>query len=222
MRLFRTHKQHLIYLWAWAWFILVSAAWLCIYCEAVVATGELFALYDITSNIKKKLGGTSLGTILEWVGGALLWWRIVKVVVLHGSPFAFGKQYTIGRIHRTRTGLGVTMVYIGEKPFLLKNLRRELKKGWKEKWKEKWVEKRFEGEPNYDSVNLLYGAIFRPHPRSDKTVRSRLEYLLLALPFGLVLLITESKTRILFAPVGERAKLYDEHVDLFEHEKEPE
>lgn len=196
------NKQHLIYGWTWIWFFLISAAWLFVYFETVAVTGELFSEYELTARISEALTGTILGTILGWVGAVLVWWRIVKVVVLHGSPFAWGRKFTSGRIKRSGgPGMGITLTYIGDVPFL----RRE-SKGVK---------------PNYDSLNLLYGAVFRPHPRSDKLVRSRLEYLILALPFSVILLVTESKIKFGIETPGGRAELYDEHVDRFEHEIEP-
>ena len=87
-RRYQTHKQHLIYLWTWAWLFLVSAGWLWIYFEAVAVTGELLSENEVTSSIRETLSGTMLGNILEWVGAVLLWWRVVKVVVLHGAALS--------------------------------------------------------------------------------------------------------------------------------------
>ena len=194
---YRTHKQHLLYVWMWAWFFLVSAGWLWIYSEAVVATGQLFSENEVTSSIKKTLSGTLLGNILEWVGAVLLWWRVVKVVVLHGAPFAWGRKFTSGRIGRTsRPDMGVTLTYLGDFNFLKKKQRNR--------------------PVSYEESNLLFGAILRPHPRSEKLVRSRLEYLLLALPFRVVLLVTESKIKFAIASPAGRAKLFDEHADRFD------
>ena len=196
-RRYQTHKQHLIYLWTWAWLFLVSAGWLWIYFEAVAVTGELFSENEVTSSIRETLSGTMLGNILEWVGAVLLWWRVVKVVVLHGAPFAWGRKFTSGRIGRTsRPDMGVTLTYLGDFIFL------------KKKQKNRAV--------SYEKSNLLFGAILRPHPRSEKLVRSRLEYLLLALPFRVVLLVTESKIKFAIASPAERAELFDEHADRFD------
>ena len=201
------NKQHLIYGLTWAWFLLVSAAWLCIYCEAVAVAGELFSEFPITAKVDEALAGTWLGRTLKWAAGILLWWRVVKVVVLHGSPFTFRRQFTSGRLKRTSGGgMGVTLTYIGDFKFLKRNFYT----------KEDEAEK-----PNYESHNLLFGAILRPHPRSDKLVRSRLEYILLALPRGLMLLVTESKLKLGRATPAQRAELFDEHADRFEREESP-
>lgn len=201
------NRQRLLYLWTWAWFFLISGAWLCIYREFAAATSALLSEYAWAWEIRETLGETVLGWLLECFAWTLIWWRVVKVVVLHGSPCAWGRRFTSGRVKRTRgSGMGVTLTYIGAFKFLKRNFKTQEEKDKK---------------PDYESQNLLFAAIFRPHPRSDKLVRTRLEYLLVTFPFGLVFLVTESKWKVGMASPAQRAELFDEHADRFEKDEKP-
>ena len=99
----------------------------------------------------------------------LLWWRMVKVFVLHGSPFTNGMKVVPGREdNEGASGRLVTLSYIGD-------------------WDVYGTDNKVEEH------GFWMGAIFRAHSTSDKLIRSRLEFLILALPRGCSLVISESR-----------------------------
>ena len=103
-----------------------------------------------------------LSASLEVLIIALLWWRVIKVLGLQGSPFPWFLNIMDGRENKGVSGRFVVCNYIG-------NI-------------------------NVTSVPSLYhGSIFMRHPNSDKLIRSRLELLMFALPYGFVLIIRDSK-----------------------------
>ena len=133
-------------------------------------------------------GGSWVVPILKLVGGVLFCWRAVKVFVLHGAPLSFGKRVEAGRENNVAGGRLVTSVSIGHTTI-----------------------------SQYYSGEFWFGVIFRAHPTSDKLMRTRLEILIAALPFGRSLVISESR---LFLPkhshlqrakyFGFRVRKYDE------------
>ena len=66
-----------------------------------------------------------------------------------------------------------------------------------------------------DASNLLYFAILRAHPSSDKLMRYRLETLALAMPFGDTLLINESRLYWRKNSSYERVKHYRQIVNRY-------
>ena len=60
--------------------------------------------------------------------------------------------------------------------------------------------------------NILYGAIFRAHPNSDKLMRHRLEFLVLAMPVRKTLVVQESRISFPTLTLEERTTLYTREV----------
>ena len=184
---------------AYAWFI----CWM-----LVVTVIEMFAfvfvLHPLFDMVKVSLGVTvpeefdtgsdltvgDLEVIMFVVAYVLVWWRVVKVVVLQGSPFPIGVVVSPGRQDSGGKGGRRTFaVSIGDIDTERKN-------------------------PPYEGV-FLYGAVFRLHPSSDKLARSRLEFLAFCLPFQRSFLIQESRFFILRQSHEDRAKAYREVADQY-------
>ena len=192
-----------VYAIFWIWLTLVTGAVVLLYNEVFSVMWHLVAastpLNDIVNSENFKQGIASGGTTfsvaeytLRIVGGALLWWRFAKVVVLHGSPFPLGMSIEGGRQNGGTTGRPVTGIHIGDD-----NVYGNDYKG-----------------------QFLYGAVFRAHPGSDKLARSRMEFLVLALPFKLTLLIHESRLFISKDGNESRAKQYRQVVDRYAKQSE--
>ena len=99
----------------------------------------------------------------------LLCWRMVKVFVFQGSPLPCGLQVVSGRQDNGGTsGRWTSQCFIGD-----------------------WDVHRTDHK--VETNGFWFGAIFRAHPTSDKLARSRLQLLLLALPFGWTLQVNESR-----------------------------
>ena len=114
----------------------------------------------------------------------LLWWRVVKVLILHGVPFTFGMKVEAGRQDNNGTGGRLaTLAYIGDKDVYANNNKVE-------------------------EYGFWFGVIFRAHATSDKLVRSRLQFLIFALPCGCSVLVHES--RIFFKRMNhkDRAEMF--------------
>ena len=118
--------------------------------------------------------------VLEIVAGTLVWWRAVKVVVLHGSPLPIGVTIMEGRENEGKTGRLVSRVCIGD-------------------------DNVYAGD--YKS-KFWYGSVFRAHPNSDKLMRSRLEFFVMALPFGCSLVVHESRIFLKMDSHKARAKRF--------------
>ena len=150
----------------WLWLVAVTLGVWFVYVEVLQAIPDL--LIGILGVNRELLGSLAANTIvwqlLQTILFVLLWWRAVKVVVLHGSPFHFGMEISEGRENGGQTGRMVWRVCIGDNNVYLNEYKGQF-----------W-----------------YGAVFRAHPNSDKLVRSRLELIVLALPFGFTLQVQES------------------------------
>ena len=170
MTLSKDAKGRLAYGWLWCWLGIVvgTTAWCYVQLvdfigAAVVGLPALSAALDAT-------GDTVFSTVLKFLGGVLCCWRVVKVVVLHGSPIPWGLQLSSGRENGGVSGRQVYMASI--------------ESGGK----------------------TLFGVVMRAHPASDKLVRTRLEFLVFALPLGRGLMVSESRIHWLDRSKGE--KLY--------------
>ena len=119
-----------------------------------------------------------LSVSLTTLIGVLLWWRIFKVAVLQGSPIRWGMVVATGRQNEGKAGRLITYSLIGK----LSDSDRPR--------------------------TCLFGCVFRAHPTSDKIVRSRLEFLLLSLPFDLTLTIDESRPSLKRMQNEERADAF--------------
>ncbi len=154
------------YVWFWIWLLLITAGSIWIYLQIAGTIWALIPGMAELASVEFK------GTVHAWLepvvlglAGVLYWWRIVKVVVLQGSPFAFGMQVVPGRQEDGRRGRPATYSFIGDIDV---------------------YSSRYTG-------NFWFGAVFRAHPGSDKLMRSRLELLIVTLPCSLTLTVHESR-----------------------------
>ena len=185
-------RSYLAYAWFWIWLLAVS----------VIAVGA----YSVTAGfLRDALLGLAPSTLTnapdlrEWVWtatnyilGALVWWRAVKVVVLHGSPIPFGIKLSDGRENNGKSGRLVSRAFIGD---------LDVYRG------------------DYHG-RFLYGGIFRSHPSSDKIMRSRLELLVLALPIGASLIVQESRLFLSMSDHERRARLFRRVFDKYGRKSE--
>lgn len=107
--------------------------------------------------------------VLKSIVGILFWWRAVKAIVFLGWPFMFGVSMGEGR----QTGRSAAIGHIGDQGGTI------ITNSWK-------FDKSYDGE-------FWFGLVARTHPSSDKIVRSRIEFLSLALPFGWTFLAQEGR-----------------------------
>ena len=180
-------KGRLAYGWLWVYFILATLASVYIYIEALDFVKLLLSDYKVLSNALEIKKGNWIATSIQLIGGVLFCWRVVKVVVLHGSPIPFWMNVGWGRQDGGVTGRLVTMAHIGDN-----NAYSEPYTG------EFW-----------------FGVIFRAHPSSDKIMRSRLEFLIAAMPCGWSLSIGEGRATLFKNDHKARAKVYRQRADRY-------
>ena len=175
-------KQYILrYTMFWSWALVVTAGVWYAYDAVLQALPDLLArLLRIDHIVSNADADADIWRVLQGILFVLLWWRAVKVFVLHGSPFHIGVTISEGREDNGRTGRKVHRIWIGDTNVYGSG---------------------YEGR-------FWYGAVFRAHSSSDKLMRSRLELLILALPFEYTLHVQES--RIFFGKDGHetRAKKY--------------
>lgn len=149
-------KGQLAYGWLWVWFGMVASASIWCYVELI----EFISTVVWGSPALSALGEVAdeaVLTVAKAAAGVLFCWRVVKVVVLHGSPIPWGLELSSGRENGGISGRRVHMASI-------------------------------EG-----GGKIWFGAVMRAHPASDKLMRTRLEFLIVALPFGRGLMVSESR-----------------------------
>lgn len=149
-------KGRLAYGWLWLWFAIVGSASVWCYVQLVELISVVVWELPVSSALENAADEVVL-TALKVVTGVLFCWRVVKVVVLHGSPMPWGLTLSSGRENGGVSGRQVHMASI-------------------------------EG-----SGKVWFGAVMRAHPASDKLMRTRLEFLILALPLGRGLMVSESR-----------------------------
>ena len=150
----------------WLWLVVVSIAFaLCF----IWIQSETNVFSQTLIRVSRDLGfppipemQTTVEYTIKVILFVLLWWRLVKVLVLMGSPISWGMNVSNGRQDGGSSGRLVNFMYIGNQRSSQKRL-------------------------------LWYGAVFRAHPTSDKLMRMRLEFLLIALPYGIVFMVNESR-----------------------------
>ena len=159
-------KDILRYAAFWLWLLVVSAGVWLVYTSILQTIPDLLrALLGIDQEVNSNLSDNRVvWQVLQMILFVLLWWRAVKVIVLHGSPIPIGLVMH-GRENSGRSGRPVWRIYIGDIDAYSDN---------------------YEGR-------FWYGAVFRSHPSSDKIMRSRLEFLVLTFPAGYTLIIQESR-----------------------------
>ncbi len=176
------------YCWLWVRLALVSIMALWLYFDYVdllakpvlSALGIADSLDAIVAEKPPFYYGVTIVTVVKFVVGILFWWRVVKVTVLLGSPFKFGVEVGNGRENDGKSGRLVTLGHIGDM-----NVYRQSYSG-----------------------RFWFGLVARSHPGSDKIVRARVEFLVLALPCGRSLLIHESRFLLLKQNHGSRARTF--------------
>ncbi|MDE0189753.1 MAG: hypothetical protein OXQ90_00210 [Gammaproteobacteria bacterium] len=131
--------------------------------------------------------------VLKFVGFVLLWWRAVKVLVLHGSPFTFGVSMAMGRENNGISGRLVTFGHIGDDDV------HDKKGGYNERF---W-----------------FGCVVRSHPSSDKLVRSRVELLSMAF-WHWTFLVQEGKFFFIRQTHEDRARKYRHVSDSYSKKDE--
>ena len=158
-------KSRLAYAWLWIWLLIVTVAAGCFYFQFLDAVKVVISEIPILLNALEVRGTRWITTFLLLpVGGVLICWRVVKVIVLHGAPLKFGMRITSGRQDNGLSGRMVTIVWIGD-----------------------------ESMSGDTPKEFWFMVTFRAHPTSDKLMRSRLEVLAAALLFGRSLVIQESR-----------------------------
>ena len=180
-------KWRRVYFWWWFRWVVVTGLSIYIYIELIILVDGLALVSPTLATVLQAKDESWMGATLLVVGGILVWWRITKVLVLRGAPYAFGALVSFGRQDEGVSGRPVTFVHIGTY-----SMRR----------------KKFVGE-------FLLGIVFRAHPSSDKLVRNRLQCLIFALPRGYVFFIAESSVRILKLGQQQRARTYEAHARPF-------
>ena len=155
----------LSYLWFGIWLALVTGASIEIYLELAGLLWSVAISINGLENFVQSTRGTWKESIVLVLGGVLFWWRVVKVVVLHGSPIPFGLKNIPGRQDSGRSGRPVVSGLIGD----------------------------MDVYQNSYTGKFWFGAVFRYHPSSDKLMRTRLELLVAYLPFGMTFVVHESR-----------------------------
>ena len=155
----------LAYYWFWIWLLIVLSFSIVLYSQIFTILGSVLAAISLTEGLAEipQDSWIYLGMIV--LGGILFSWRVVKVVVLHAAPISFGWVVGDG-IHKENGRRGTFVSIEGTQ--------------------------RVSGDDDNSSM-FWCGIVLRAHPASDKLVRSRLEFLVLALPFDRSLLIMESR-----------------------------
>ena len=185
-------KGRIAYGWLWVYSIIVISASVYIYIEALDFVKLLLSDYSVLSNALEIKKGNWIATSIQLIGGVLFCWRVVKVVVLHGSPIPFWMKVRWGWQDGGVAGRLVTMVHIGDA-----NINSKPQTG------EFW-----------------FGVIFRAHPSSDKIMRSRLEFLIAAMPWGRSLIIGEGRTLLLKHDHITRIRFYAHRADMYSKTRE--
>ena len=180
-------KRLMSYAWMWLWFLLITAGSIYSFLALSSLAGALLSDVPWLSDAPKKISGSSAGMVLFLVALGVFWWRIVKVMVLLGSPLPFGIEVSWGRQDSGVRGRIAHLVHIGDH-----DVNRHSYRG-----------------------KFWYGAVFRAHPRSDKLLRTRLEHLVLALPFGRVLMVGEGRFMLAKKSHKDRAIMHRQLADRY-------
>lgn len=174
----------LAHCWFWLWLCIVF----------ILSSLLYFLIFEIlgsvvkTNLIPEQIADVTETNWIYWgfvvIGWILFSWRVIKVVVLHASPISFGWTIADG-IHKD-SGRHGTFVRIEGK-------RTKPNEGDK-------------------TTTFWVGVVLRAHPSSDKLARSRLEFLILSMPLGRSLLITESRWKLRKAGHEERQSFFNKRM----------
>ena len=161
-----------------------------------VLSGVMLAVLGVTDQIAK-VADVVVFDLAFWeitwtqtlkaLGFVLLWWRAIKVLVLHGAPFTFGVSMAMGRQDSGINGRLVTLAHVGDDAVHGSGVHRKF-----------W-----------------FGFVARSHPASDKLVRSRVELLSMALPWDFTFLVQEGKFFLFRQTHAERATKFRAVSDVY-------
>ena len=219
-------KKHFAYAWWWIWLTLVTYGSVWFYLElagTIKNTGPIwltgfFEALGIDLGVppeaaEQSIGGLGNGLynpisslLASWqegsaawpghffaiVAGLLFWWRVIKVIVLHGSPLPWWLTASQGR--SKHDGVRGFYSYIGD-------IRPDVVRA--------------------NQGFLLFAAVFRKHPSSDKLMRTRLASLLVTLPLDLTMVVLESKIRFRVFDHNHRARMVRHWVTTYEAPSDP-
>ena len=180
------------YAWFWAWMTMVTIVTVWVYVQAAGIMSSVALAVANLAETEGKIAAEGWWEVVSILVGVLFWWRVVKVVVLQGSPIAFGMELMPGRQDDGRAGRPVARAAIGNSDVYVGTYTGQF-----------W-----------------YGAVFRAHPTSDKLMRSRVELLLLALPCGFTLCMHESRLFLNKTGHEGRAKQFRTFADNYARKTE--
>ena len=160
----------------WGWFVAVTLTVALLY---VVSYGFVLRILGLDDLPESATAWDVI--IIEYLAplvfGVLVWWRAVKVLVLHGCPFTVAHDIT------------------GSEPTLDAPVSTRKVKAFAI-WG-KAVQTESLHHPGMDRAVkhavVHFIVVLRAHPSSDKLVRYRMEYLLVGLPWQTALQIEESR-----------------------------
>ena len=180
------------YVYLWVRLLLVTAASIFIYVEALELVNAILLEYPGLAVALQKKSSNWVAFGLKLLAGVLFCWRTVKVIVLHGSPFRFGMAVEFIPPNISTQPRQITCVYIGARS---SSYGDYIGKFW-------------------------FGTVFRAHPNSDKLMRSRLDGLIAALPFGYSLEIRESRLSLTKRSHEFRAMAFENQIGQYIRRKE--
>lgn len=176
------------YVWMWIRFLLVTVAALWAYYELADVVTSLIPELSWLGKGKNGIAGTFIGSVVVWIGGALFWWRAIKVLIFLGSPLPLGMKVTHGWQDSGTTGRIAHMAHIGDFDV--------------------FGQKPYKGK-------FWYGAVYRAHPGSDKLMRARLEFLTLGFWGNRTIMVFEGRFLFGKRTHEERAKMYRQSFDRY-------
>ncbi|MCY3817356.1 MAG: hypothetical protein OXG59_13825 [Gammaproteobacteria bacterium] len=187
-------KKHVLaFAWAWFWFLIVGAGSMYFCLELTdVAASALAGVHWLSAFTQAKATSWA-GWLLYWVGGGLFCWRFVKVLALQGSPFSFGMYVSWTSVDAATQPMRAYGSCIGD--FNVFGTRED------------------------SPFHFLFGAVFRRHPKSDKLMRARLQFLTLAIWPGWSLQIVESRAGFFRQTHRARAECFRQHFDGLNNQK---
>ena len=201
IRLDNSMKYGFTYLWLCLRFVIVTAVLLLIFYTNLILKIDT---EDIIGRLLELIREEPLQSVelvfldlFRFVLFVLVWWRVCKVVVFLGSPFLCGMS--MGTLKETYSGKStrpITRITIGK-------YKTGPVKSDSDKMEE--IEKEVKSV-----VAFWYGAFFKSHESSDKLIRSRLLYVVIACPiaFNWAIIVNQSRFKIRKLGHKGRAKTF--------------